>query len=364
MQPSLNAVRSQVDVQSQEEPGRNDLTSVGCHHVDRPPPQRLAPVRIAEGFARQRLCVVSRPIVSKALVEPPLSALVVTDAGWFPAAKGHYRERVNGAAEAILIMCTEGAGVCTVGDDEFDVNAGDIVLIAPFTPHRYGASARNPWTIWWLHLTGYAVPDLVRELAGSGGLVQRRVDFARIVQLTDEALRFLERGESAWLLQAAAGCAWHMLGLLGLGTEAKRPDPVERAIAVMADRIAGSVSVAELSQLVNLSPSHFSALFRRTTGTSVLHHFIAMKMGVARELLDADLPIGEVARQLGFADPFYFSRQFRRFHGVNPSTYRAERRLPGASSGKGTPPALSASSELSSSSELSAPPPSTPSTAR
>ncbi|MCY1247111.1 Arabinose operon regulatory protein [compost metagenome] len=50
-------------------------------------------------------------------------------------------------------------------------------------------------------------------------------------------------------------------------------------------------------------------------------------MARARLLLDTtDLTIAEVGREVGLYDQFYFSRQFRRMHGVSPSAYRAERK--------------------------------------
>jgi transcriptional regulator GlxA family with amidase domain len=46
-------------------------------------------------------------------------------------------------------------------------------------------------------------------------------------------------------------------------------------------------------------------------------------MDHARELLDTtDLPIGAVARSVGYRDPFYFARHFRLIHGQTASQYR------------------------------------------
>jgi AraC-like DNA-binding protein len=46
-------------------------------------------------------------------------------------------------------------------------------------------------------------------------------------------------------------------------------------------------------------------------------------MNKSRMLLDGtDLPVAAVAAQVGYSDPFYFSRPFRAVHGVNPTQYR------------------------------------------
>ncbi|BBY42390.1 hypothetical protein A5765_22745 [Mycolicibacterium celeriflavum] len=50
---------------------------------------------------------------------------------------------------------------------------------------------------------------------------------------------------------------------------------------------------------------------------------IERRMAESRRLLaDTDLSIQEVARQVGIADPGYFSRQFRRMHGTSPRSWR------------------------------------------
>jgi AraC-like DNA-binding protein len=284
--------------------------------------------RVAHGFARERLTVLPRSTALRMTHDGPLSDLLVTDAGWFPEAADHYRERPRGAPEVIVILCSAGSGWCRIADTTFRVGVGDVVVIPAHTPHRYGATADSPWTIWWLHLTGRRAQALAAAVSPAGGVVQRKVHFTRALQLADETIRFMERGASPECLQAAAGCAWHLMGLLAWGAAPAVPAPVERALAAMADRTGSTVTVAELAALVNLSPSHFAAVFRKATGTSVLHHFIALKMAVAREMLEAGRPVGAVAQGLGFRDTFYFSRQFSRFHGISPSSYRDECRRP------------------------------------
>ena len=76
-----------------------------------------------------------------------------------------------------------------------------------------------------------------------------------------------------------------------------------------------------------MSSSHLAALFRDATGGGVLSHHISLKMARARHLLDTTtLLVAEVGRQVGMDDPFYFSRQFGRVHGMSPSQYRSTRK--------------------------------------
>jgi AraC-like DNA-binding protein len=138
----------------------------------------------------------------------------------------------------------------------------------------------------------------------------------------------MERDDSVRSRQAAAGSAWHLLALLAAdraGAPASRADAIDQAEQYLREHLGARISVAELAGLARLSPSHFAALFRRATGTGVLQYQTRLRMSRARELLDTtDQPIAEIARALGYADPFYFSRQFRSVHGVSPSDYRVQ----------------------------------------
>jgi AraC-like DNA-binding protein len=96
-------------------------------------------------------------------------------------------------------------------------------------------------------------------------------------------------------------------------------------MSYLAERLDGNVRVPDLARVVGLSPSHLTALFRRATGGGVLAHHTSLRMARARQLLDrSPLSIREIAQLIGYEDPLYFSRQFRRVHGISPSEYRAQ----------------------------------------
>ena len=84
---------------------------------------------VREGFAGQRMLVVPRPAVERALSHPVTGKLFVTDAGFFPHASRHGRERPVGAAEHVLLVCTDGSGWCTTGGATVPVGRGDAVLL-------------------------------------------------------------------------------------------------------------------------------------------------------------------------------------------------------------------------------------------
>jgi two-component system response regulator YesN len=84
------------------------------------------------------------------------------------------------------------------------------------------------------------------------------------------------------------------------------------------------VSLRELAEHVNLSTNHFCTVFSQATGKTFTEYLTDLRMEKAKELLsNAALRTSDVAYQVGFNDPHYFSYLFRKHEGVSPRDYRA-----------------------------------------
>lgn len=281
---------------------------------------------IEEGFRGQRLVVVPRPVVSEALRRPVTRRLLVTDVGYYPDARDHQMSRPRGTNETIVMICAAGTGWATIGDVTHRVGSQQAIVIPRGVPHAYGSDEAHPWTIWWAHITGTDAPELVEgmEVTAARPLLRVRT-IERAVALLDEIVSNLERDQTPARLMAASGAAWKLLTQLAVDRLLPAPDdPLQRAMNYLNDRLDGSVRVPDLARLVGVSTTHLTSLFRRATGGGVLAHHTALRMARARQLLDTtDATIAEVAQDVGYDDPFYFSRHFRRHHGMSPSAFRS-----------------------------------------
>jgi AraC-like DNA-binding protein len=283
---------------------------------------------ISEGFAGQRMLVVPRVAVDRALKHPVTGKLLVTDAGFFPHASRHGRSRPAGAAEHLLLVCTGGKGWCRSGGTQFPVSRGGVVLLPADRPHAYGAAQDDPWTLWWLHFTGTDAADLVRTAHEAvGGPVTHLRDPAPVASLVSQVIDALDAGITSAALIRGSGAAWHALAHV-IATGRRHPgsqlSPLERAVEHLRSTAPQRTSVAALASMVGLSQSQLSSLFREHLGVSPLQYQVQLRMARSRELLDGtDLPIAAIARETGYDDPMYFSRQFNRHHAMTPTAYRA-----------------------------------------
>ncbi len=98
---------------------------------------------------------------------------------------------------------------------------------------------------------------------------------------------------------------------------------IEATLAHIIRHAASPLSIPELASHAELSVSHFIRTFKQWTGQTPADYIHHQRVEEAKRLLaDARLSVKQIARQVGYQDPFHFSRVFRRVAGQSPSTYR------------------------------------------
>jgi AraC family transcriptional regulator len=92
-----------------------------------------------------------------------------------------------------------------------------------------------------------------------------------------------------------------------------------RVTELIEGQLERRLTLVELAAAAGVSPSHFKALFKRSTGSPVHRYVVARRVERARALLlEGDAAIAEVALQVGFADQSHLARWMRRVAGVTP----------------------------------------------
>jgi AraC-like DNA-binding protein len=98
---------------------------------------------------------------------------------------------------------------------------------------------------------------------------------------------------------------------------------VEKAVAAMRAEPARRWTVAALSRVAGLSRAPFARRFRRATGMPPLRWLTEHRLGLARKhLVEGDLPLAEIAANIGYASEFALSKAFKRLFGIAPGLFR------------------------------------------
>src|SRR5215471_1967970 len=99
---------------------------------------------------------------------------------------------------------------------------------------------------------------------------------------------------------------------------------LQAAIAHVAKNFLRPIPESEVALLCNMSPSRFCREFKAAFQVTFVEYLASYRMEQAKRLLaNPSMPVADVAAAVGFNDPSYFTRVFRKQEGVSPSEYRA-----------------------------------------
>ncbi|MFS0873290.1 AraC family transcriptional regulator [Paenibacillus xylanilyticus] len=277
----------------------------------------------------QKLIVLPDPLLEEAARYPVTSGLYVTDIGYFHEAKHHYRDRPEGCASHILMYCVQGTGWYVLdGSKRHDVNAGDLVILPANKAHIYGAKAAEPWSIYWIHLRGEHALTYIEPLLTDHISTIAPVKAQKWLELFHECYDVLETGYSLQTMIYASQIVGYMLGLLAYGQGAggsmvSSKRAAEQSVQYMLEHLEGSVTLKDLAAQARLSVPHYSQLFKQATGHSPIDYFLRLKIQHSCRYLDfTDWTVKQISSELGFKDPYYFSRLFSKMMGRSPTEYR------------------------------------------
>ena len=258
--------------------------------------------------------IVDRMEVLEALLRAPLRITKASrqafPAGW------HVGDAV--IATHRFIFLEEGALDYTVEGRRLRLKGGAQFFVPAWCRREWTATAKGCRLLWCEFSSGAVTvpPVLCRREAGAGR--DERKSFERVLALlgageTRERMLGCE-GE----LKAALARFWIAARAVGAGMGAAkvRHPEVARAVAWLERHYADPDALEVFYRTVELSPNHFRLLFRRETGETVQAVLARLRLRRARYLVqETTLPMKRIAAETGFADPLYFSGQYRKFWG-------------------------------------------------
>lgn len=283
------------------------------------------------GFEGELSLTLPKLIIDMMEADPLMSALHISDMGFYPKASHHYRRRPDPIDQYILIYCVAGEGWYEAGGQQHHVATNQYFIIPANTPHTYAASVKNPWTIYWIHFRGtlakhYATFAATPQTVNPGATSRIHVRH----DLFDEIFATLQHSLTIESLRYAMASFHHYLASLiyikeyrTVGTDNIGTDAVDATIHFMNENLEKHLTLKDIADYSGYSPSRLSAIFKARTGYSPLSYFNILRVRQACILLETtDLKLIQISPKLGIADPLYFSRLFSKIMGISPKAYR------------------------------------------
>lgn len=287
-----------------------------------------------DGFNGSRAIVVPQLIIKELEQNPFTAKLHITDIGYYPSALHHNRKRESGIEQYILIYCVNGQGWYKLNGKRYEISADECFVLPAGTPHEYGSSESNPWTIYWIHFKGEFASFYGNKFSKPTSIPPGRLSrINELLGIFEDIYSALSSGYSIENLEFATSALYYFLGSIkynktyqGQGGDGES-STIEMAIKYMRENIEKPISLLDLCEYVGYSESHFTAIFKRETRQTPINYMIQLRVQTACQLLDlTDMKVNQLCYKVGINDPYYFSKLFKRVVGVSPSKYRSEKK--------------------------------------
>lgn len=188
----------------------------------------------------------------------------------------------------------------------------DIFVIPPYVETFYQADKNNPWQYIWIGFTAdMPLPAQMQEPV---------IHHSNIGQVFKEALKCheMENGKSAYL----CSCLWKIMSFILEENETKT-NYIEKAINCIHSEYMNNITVADISQRLNLDRSYFSTLFKDRVGVSPSQYIINYRLEKAAELIkEYNESPTSAALSCGYTDICHFSKAFKKKYGCAPTKYK------------------------------------------
>jgi two-component system response regulator YesN len=103
---------------------------------------------------------------------------------------------------------------------------------------------------------------------------------------------------------------------------AARSELLHDAREIMREEYADDLSLDDVATRIATSRRQLQRVFAELAGTGFREELAAIRMERAAELLRGPLPVGDIARRVGYRQSAQFAKAFRAHHGMVPSAYR------------------------------------------
>jgi AraC-like DNA-binding protein len=227
-----------------------------------------------------------------------------------------------------------GRGVFSTQGEEYALGTGDSFVIEPEQLISYVSDENDPWHYCWIAFTGEQAPTLV---ASTGINPLQPILHSKRNRHIPVLFRHIQQALRAKKVSAQLKSIGYLLLLLGeycealsasttagIVTEAESDRIVQQAIHYLSTQYAEPITIEMMAESLGYNRAYLSRLFKRHTKVTPVTFLLKLRVDKARQLLRErlELTIEQIAASVGFYDPLYFSKQFRRLYGVSPSEYR------------------------------------------
>lgn len=210
------------------------------------------------------------------------------------------------------------------------VSAGNMVLYRPKEPQRYVYFGADQTEVFWVHFTGGNVKNILR---GYGIQDNMRIintgTSPEYTRLFKQMIQELQRCQTDYkdllvpLLQQLFISIHRQITKEHKLKNEYLDSEMEIAMQYFNDHYNAEINIEEYAASRGMSVSWFIRNFKLYTNTTPMQYIVSLRIANAQMLLETtNYNVTEIGNIVGYDNPLYFSRIFRKQKGISPSEYR------------------------------------------
>lgn len=236
--------------------------------------------------------------------------------------------RTNGRKDYHFLYLKSGFITITLGNRTVRAKEGQCAVFFPGVRQEYSFLAKDNPITYFVHFTGVAADEAMTYLMDHSAMIYDIVNKTAFEDIFYQLIRVHNLKESIYVLEENS-YLMRLITMLAALSNASRSKGIRNDIIGVTEYIHEhyheEIDFRQYAESLFLSYSHFVHLFTKATGTSPHKFLLQVRIDKAKNfLLHTSMNISEVSSHVGFSDPLYFSRLFRKYTGQSPSEYRSK----------------------------------------
>lgn len=234
-------------------------------------------------------------------------------------------------SQYLIHYILEGEGIYKVNGKTYHLKKNQGFLITPELENYYQADEENPWTYIWIafngvkaaHYLNYAnlsKDNLIFECANASSLYDC---VNRMFELNaDTPSNELEIQSLLYLFLSKLASNSATIDLKQRNKVAAE-GYLEQSIDFINKYYMKPIKINDIAEYIGVNRSYLTSIFKQKLSISPQEFLMNFRMEKAcDQLKNSNQPINEIAKSVGYPDPFAFSKVFRKMHGQSPKQYR------------------------------------------
>ena len=246
-------------------------------------------------------------------------------AGHFFCVEGYHLVRKN-YNSLLITHILDGSFTYIKDGKHITAHKGDTVILDCYKPHEYYTN--DSFESIWIHIAGANSFELFEEIERSEGNLIKCKDVQHLRKLLFRVFDGMKGDYQTTELSVSLDIYKIFTELLNPQStkskgESNYEDSIQTVKEYIAENLNENLTVGALAEIVNMSSSHFSRVFKQQTGFSPYDYILISRLNRAKYLLQVtDMTVSAIAYEIGFNSESNFIYFFTENEGISPGKFR------------------------------------------